>query len=245
MRPARSGTKISTLVRRTRMVSVASIRVSAQRLSAVLRSIWLPAGRASSTGWAARFVPGMRLRSTFRVLAAALAIAAPVVGSAQRYWERGDWYLNSAAGQGAQCVLGTGGYDRDGKESEPRLSVTLKAEAGGDAEIELTATAESALTMSEIRRMRFEIRVEGGRRVTVPALPSAIVETPADRTITLRPRFGRAEEQRRLRGLIAAMRFGERVVVDINGRPLEPAFSLRGFAEVWQKATQWCAFSER
>ena len=189
--------------------------------------------------------PGMWYPRICGVIAAALAIAAPVVGSAQRYWERGDWYLNSAAGQGAQCVLGTGGYDRDRKESEPMLSVTVKAEAGGDAEIELTAKAESALTMAEIRRMRFEIRVEGGRRVTVPALPSAIVETPADRTITLRPRLGRAEEQRRLRGLIAAMRFGERVVVDINGRPLEPAFSLRGFAEVWQKATQWCAFSER
>ena len=185
-------------------------------------------------------------RRVCRVIAATLAVAAPVAaGSAQGYWERGDWYLSSAAGQGVQCVLGTGGYDRDRKESEPMLSVTVKAEAGGDAEIELMATAESALTMAEIRRMRFEIRVEGGRPVTVPALPSAIVETPGDRTITLRPRFGRAEEQRRLRGLIAAMRFGERVVVDINGRPLEPAFSLRGFAEVWQKATQWCAFSER
>ena len=189
--------------------------------------------------------PGMWYRRICGVIAAALAIAAPVGGAAQRYWERGDWYLSSDAGQSAQCVLSTGGYDRDRKESEPMLSVTVNAEAGGDPEIELTAKAESALTMAEIRRMRFEIRVEGGRRVTVPALPSAIVETPADRTITLRPRFGRAEEQRRLRGLIAAMRFGERVVVDINGRPLEPAFSLRGFAEVWHKATQWCAFSER
>jgi hypothetical protein len=237
---------ICTLVRRSQMFNIASISVAAQRCVAVLLSVWLPAGWASSAGWPATIVPGIQFQSTFRVIAATLAIAAPVAaGSAQGYWERGDWYLSSAAGQGVQCVLGTGGYDRERKAPEPMLSVTVNAEAGGGAEIELTATAESALTMAEIRRMHFQIRVDGSHPVRVPALPSAIVETAAARTITLRPLFDRADKQRRLLDLIAALRSGERVVVDINGRPLEPTFSLRGFAEVWEKAKQWCAFRER
>ena len=103
----------------------------------------------------------------------------------------------------------------------------------------LTATTVSALTMDDLRRMRLVLRVEGPRPITVGAVPTAITETTHDRRLTLRPAFG-GSERAGIERLIDAMLLGERVVAEVGGRALEPTFSLRGFAAVWEKGEVWC-----
>lgn len=73
----------------------------------------------------------------------------------------------------------------------------------------------------------------------MPPLPAGIVETEPERRATFRPRFPGAEDAG-LRRLVAAMRAGAPVGVDINGLPLEPEFSLRGLDALWQLAAPHC-----
>ena len=80
----------------------------------------------------------------------------------------------------------------------------------------------------------------GTEPMMIRAVPSAIIETSYERRLTLRPMFPGIDGNAGMNRLIAAMRVGDRLVAEINGRALEPAFSLRGFDSLWQQAMRHC-----
>lgn len=171
------------------------------------------------------------------LLITALA-GARLIGAEPVYVEQDDWF--GTLSERGVCTLNTSGYDRAGKTRNPALSVTLRQRDDGEQQIELTATAVTTLTRDNLAGLRPTLHVTGPKPVTLPAMPAAITETRYDRRLTLRPLFPHGSADAGLDGLITALRVGERLVVEINGRPLEPAFSLRGFDALWQQASQWC-----
>jgi hypothetical protein len=168
------------------------------------------------------------------VLACAVLSPSPAAAG-DGYLEAGDWFVRREGGPFGGCTLGTGGYDPASEQHEPILTLSVRS---GD--VSLSATAASALGLDALRRMDLRLRVEGGRPLSVPAVPSAITETPYERSISLRPRFAGGDRAGQMRRLVSAMRGGERLVVELGGRALEPAFSLRGFDAVWAQADLWC-----
>jgi len=168
------------------------------------------------------------------------AIIPPAGAGSAGYFDAGDWFVRREGGPSPGCTLGTGGYDRVTERHEPILTVTVRP--GGD--ISVTANAASTLGLDALRRMDLRLRVEGPQALSVPAVPSAITETRYERSISLRPHFAAGDRRRRMRGLIDAMQAGDTLIVELGGRALEPAFSLRGFSAVWDRAARWCGVED-
>jgi hypothetical protein len=189
--------------------------------------------------------PGLSLA----LLLTALALPVPAYcepnGSQSVYVEQGAWFATLPHSPDAECTLNTGGYDRAGKTQNPTLSVTLHQRDDGGLQIALTATAVTTLSRADLGRLRTSLHVTGGKPLMIRAVPSAIVETSYDRRLTLRPIFPGSDGDAGMERLIAAMRVGDRMVAEINGRALEPAFSLRGFDSLWQQAMQHCGAAGR
>ncbi|GEM_PF-3954629 len=156
------------------------------------------------------------------------------------YIEQGAWFASLPDPVGTECTLNSGGYDRVSEVQHPMLTVTLRQDANNATRIELDANAVTGFSAADLPRLRALLRVEGPKPLGVAAVPSALTQTAYDRRLTLRPHFAGAREQRQMLGLIDAMRAGDRLVVEINGRELEPAFSLRGFDALWQQAMRRC-----
>ena len=136
--------------------------------------------------------------------------------------------------------LETGGYDRATKTQRPSLTLALKPGTGSAPHVELTATAVTRLSKEELTRVRPMLRVEGPSPMSVPAVPTALTETSYDRRLSVRPLFSRGNGEAGMAELIAAMRAGDRMQLEINGRALEPAFSLRGFDAIWRQLAPRC-----
>ena len=187
---------------------------------------------------------------SFALLLTALALPVPAYcepnGSQQPiYVEQGAWFAILPHSPDSECTLNTGGYDRSGKTQNPALSVTLRQREDGRLQIALTATAVTALSRADLGRLKTTLRLTGIEPMMIRAVPSAIIETSYDRRLTLRPVFPGSDENDGMKRLIAAMRVGDRLVAEINGRALEPAFSLRGFDSLWQQAMQHCGAAGR
>ncbi len=148
--------------------------------------------------------------------------------------EQGDWSAAIPADPAEPCELITGGYDHATDEQDPLLLILIER---GRAAPRVHVITPTELTQPELLRARARLRVDGG--AAVPLLPAGIVETDQERRVTFRPRFPGAEDDG-LRRLVAAMRAGRRVEVDINGLPLEPEFSLSGLDALWQHAAPRC-----
>lgn len=171
----------------------------------------------------------------------AIILLLPALAQAETvYIERGAWFASLPNPVGIECTLKTGGYDRIGEVQNPMLSVTLRQDDNNARRIELDATAVTSFSTADLTRMRAFLRVEGPMPFRIPAVPSALTQTAYDRHLTLRPHFAGNQGQRQMLGLINAMRAGDQLVVEINGRELEPAFSLHGFDALWQQATHRC-----
>jgi len=183
------------------------------------------------------------------LLLTALALPLPAYcepsGSQPIYVEQGAWFATLPRSPDSECTLNTGGYDRAGKTQNPALSVTLRQRDDDGLQIALTTTAVTTLSRADLGRIRTTLRVTGIEPMTIRAVPSAIVETSYDRRLTLRPVFPGDDGDADMKRLIAAMRVGDRLVVELNGRALEPKFSLRGFDPLWQQAMQHCGTSAR
>jgi len=169
----------------------------------------------------------------------------PITGAQPLYVEQDAWFATLHDGCNPACTLNTGGYDRASKRQNPALSVTLHQRDDGKVRVELTATAVTSHSRADLARLRATLRVTGIEPMTIRAVPSAILETSYDRRLTLRPVFPGSDGDADMKRLIAAMRVGDRLVVEINGRALEPTFSLRGFDPLWQQAMQHCGTSAR
>ena len=187
---------------------------------------------------AARHIMRPLLSLTFLLLLPALARAD------RAYLEQGDWFTTLPNRPGQECVLNTGGYDRASKAQNPLLSVTLRQRDDGVLEIGLTASAVSTMAAADLGRVRSSLRVEGASSMSVAAVPVAITQTTYDRRVTLRPYFPGDHKQARMRALIDAMRRGDRLVAEINGRRLEPTFSLDGFDALWRQVGRRCGVPE-
>ena len=189
--------------------------------------------------------PGLSLA----LLLTAIALSEPAYcepsGSQPIYVEQGAWFATLPRSPDSECTLNTGGYDRAGKTQNPALSVTLRQRDNGRLRIALTATAVTTLSRADLGRLKTTLRVTGVEPMVIRAIPSAIIETSYDRSLTLRPIFPGSDGNAGMKRLIAAMRVGDRMVAEINGRALEPAFSLRGFDSLWQQATQQCGTAGR
>jgi len=184
--------------------------------------------------------PGLSLALLLTALALPLPAYCEANGSQPIYVEKGAWFATLPRSPDAECTLNTGGYDRASKTQNPALSVSLRRRDDGRLRIALTATAVTTLSRADLGRLTATLRVTGVEPIMIRAVPSAITETSYDRRLTLRPIFPGSDGIAGIERLIAAMRVGDRLVAEINGRALEPAFSLRGFDSLWQRAMQRC-----
>jgi len=170
------------------------------------------------------------------VLAALLSL--PAIATAVARFDVGAWSAMVPDDPAEPCELTTGGYDHAASEQEPLLLIALYRDKPA-APLRVNVMADTALTQAELLRADARLRVDGPRARTVALLPAAIVETERETRVTFRPRFA-GGEQAGLRDLVEAMRRGQRVTVEINGRALEPGFSLRGLNALWQRAVPDC-----
>jgi len=185
-----------------------------------------------------------RVGLSLALLLTALTLSVPAycepTGPQPIYVEQGAWFATLPRSPDSECTLNTGGYDRAGKTQNPALSVTLRQRDDGRLQIALTATAVTTLSRADLGRLKTTLRVTGTEPMMIRAVPSAIIETSYERRLTLRPIFPGSDGNAGMNRLIAAMRVGDRLVAEINGRALEPAFSLRGFDSLWQQAMRHC-----
>lgn len=180
--------------------------------------------------------PARRRQASGWIIAATLALA--MSAAAAERLDEGAWSATLPTDPAAPCEFTTGGYNRTAGEQEPLLLIVIERD-GPAAALRVNVITDTDLTQPELLRSRAVLRVQGPRRPSYPLLPAAIVEADGKRRVTLRPRPS-GPEQAGLRGLVEAMRGGQRVTVEINGRVLQPAFSMRGLGSLWGRGEARC-----
>lgn len=197
-----------------------------------------PQHRGASPLQASRTLPAVVAARHAAALALLLAVMPwPAVAATERF-DDGAWSAAIPADPAAPCELTTGGYNYRVSEQEPLLLITIARDDPGAA-LRVNVLTNTDLTQPELLRARAELTVDGPAARTLPLVPAAIVETERARRVTFRPRIG-GGEQAGLRALLDAMRRAQRVTVEINGLPLEPAFSMQGLDAIWQRASPAC-----
>jgi hypothetical protein len=174
---------------------------------------------------------------TLQLLAACCCLPAGAGADTERI-DLGAWSSAIPDDPGAPCELTTGGYDHAAGEQNPLLLIGIDR-SDTAAPLRVHVMADTDLTPAELLAASARLRVDGPQARTLPLLPAAIVETDRARRVTFRPRF-RGSEQQGLRALVDALRSARRVSVEVNGRALEPAFSMQGLDTLWQQAAARC-----
>jgi hypothetical protein len=152
--------------------------------------------------------------------------------------DEGAWSSAIPSDPAASCELTTGGYDHAADEQQPLLLIAIER-ADPASPLRVIVMTDTDLTQGELLQARAWLHVEGSRASSLRLLPAAIVESVHERRVTFRPRFG-GDEQAGLHELVEAMQRADSIRVEINGRALEPAFSMHGLSALWQRAAQRC-----
>ena len=172
------------------------------------------------------------------VLPLLAALWLPLAATATQRFDEGAWSAAIPAHPTEPCELTTGGYDHAVDEQDPLLLIAITRD-DPLATLRVNAITVTELTQPELLRARAKLIVDGPAARSVALIPAAIIETDIERRVTFRPRPA-GGEQAGLRDLVDAMRRAVRVRVEINGLPLEPAFSMQGLDAIWQRASPAC-----
>ncbi|WP_295884730.1 hypothetical protein [uncultured Thiohalocapsa sp.] len=157
---------------------------------------------------------------------------------ASERFDIGAWSAAIPTDPTEPCELTTGGYDHTAGAQDPLLLINI-ARDEPTARLRVNVIAVTELTQPELLGARAALSVDGPAARTLALIPAAIVETEVERRVTFRP-LPTGAEQAGLRDLVDAMRRAAQAKVDINGLPLEPAFSMQGLEAIWQRASPAC-----